>query len=152
MIGERDAVLAEAVADLDDAFAELFLEDAFTSEDLTDAVARLTKSRDITPVLCAAALKGLGVEQVLDAIEAFLPSPRDVLQEEANFAALIFKVSHDPRRGPLCFARCYGGALAPKTMVNVASPATPLGARLSVERPQQFLTPFADDFESIRRL
>ena len=147
LIGERDPGLAEAVADVDDAFAELFLEDAFTSEDLTDAVARLTKSRDITPVLCAAALKGVGVEKVLDAIGAFLPSPRDVLEEEADFAALIFKVSHDARRGPLCFARCYGGSLSPKTMVNVASPATPLGARLSVERPQQFLTPFADDFE-----
>ena len=147
LIGERDAALAEAVADVDDAFAELFLEDAFTAEDLTDAVARLTKSRDITPVLCAAALKGVGVEKVLDAIGAFLPSPRDVLEEEADFAALIFKVSHDARRGPLCFARCYGGSLSPKKMVNVASPSTPLGARLSVERPQQFLTPFADDFE-----
>ena len=147
LIGERDPGLAEAVADVDDAFAELFLEDAFTAEDLTDAVARLTKSRDITPVLCAAALKGVGVEKVLDAIGAFLPSPRDVLKEEADFAALIFKVSHDARRGPLCFARCYGGSLAPKTMVNVASPSSPLGARLSVERPQQFLTPFADDFE-----
>ena len=147
LIGERDAVLAEAVADVDDAFAELYIEDAFTAEDLTDAVARLTKSRDITPVLCAAALKGLGVEKVLDAVAAFLPSPRDVLEEEADFAALIFKVSHDARRGPLCFARCYGGSLSPKTMVNVASPSSPLGARLSVERPQQFLTPFADDFE-----
>ena len=147
MIRERDAVLAEAVADLDDAFAELYIEDAFTSDDVANAVARLTKSKDITPVLCAAALKGLGVEKVLDAVAAFLPSPRDVLPEEADFAALIFKVSHDPRRGPLCFARCYGGSLSPKTMVNVASPTTPLGARLSVERPQQFLTPFADDFE-----
>ena len=147
LIGERDAVLAEAVADVDDAFAELYIEDAFTAEDLTDAVARLTKSRDITPVLCAAALKGIGVEQVLDAVSSFLPSPRDVLPEEADFAALIFKVSHDARRGPLCFARCYGGSLSPKTMVNVASPSSPLGARLTVERPQQFLTPFADDFE-----
>ena len=124
-------MLAEAVADVDDAFAELYIEDAFTSEDLTDAVARLTKSRDITPVLCAAALKGVGVEKVLDAIGAFLPSPRDVLEEEADFAALIFKVSHDARRGPLCFARCYGGSLSPKTPVAVASPTTPLGARLS---------------------
>ena len=97
LIGERDAMLAEAVADVDDAFAELFLEDAFTAEDLTDAVARLTKSRDITPVLCAAALKGLGVEKVLDAVATFLPSPRDVLPDEADFAALIFKVSHDAR-------------------------------------------------------
>ena len=111
LIGERKVRAAEAVADLDDAFAELYIEDAFTAEDLTDAVARLTKSKDITPVLCAAALKGLGVEKVLDAIGAFLPSPRDVLQEEADFAALIFKVSHDPRRGPLCFARCYGGSI-----------------------------------------
>ena len=147
LIEERDAGLAEAVADLDDAFAELFLEDAFTAEDLAHAVARLTKSKAMVPVLCAAALKGLGVEKVLDAIGTFLPSPRDVLEEEADFAALIFKVSHDARRGPLCFVRCYGGSLSPKTPVAVASPSSPLGARLSVERPQQFLTPFADDFE-----
>ena len=117
LIGARQSV-GGGRGRLDDAFAELYIEDTFTAEDLTDAVARLTKSKDITPVLCAAALKGLGVEKVLDAVAAFLPSPRDVLEEEADFAALIFKVSHDPRRGPLCFARCYGGSLSPKTMVE----------------------------------
>ena len=60
LIGERDAVLAEAVADVDDAFAELYIEDAFTAEDLIDAVARLTKSRDITPCSAPRPSRALG--------------------------------------------------------------------------------------------
>ena len=147
LVAARDLPLAEALADLDDAFAEQYLEDAWTSQDLAHAIARQTKSKKMVPVLCAAALKGVGVSKVLDAVTSYLPSPREVLRDETDFAALIFKVSHDPRRGPLCFARCYGGVLLPKTQVAVANPASPLGGRLPMERPQQFLKPFADDLE-----
>jgi len=121
--------LIEAVADHDDALAEAYLEGEEISEgDLRAAIRRCVLALEITPVLCGSSFKNKGVQQLLDAIVDFLPSPLDVppaqgidpkgevvdrpADPEAPFAALAFKVMSDPYVGRLTYIRVYSGTLS----------------------------------------
>jgi len=122
--------LLEALAEYDDVFAEKFLDGKkFTSEELAAEIRRATLAAKITPVLCGSAFKNKGVQLVLDAVLAYLPSPVDMKsvvgenpstgeEEERNqndeekFAALAFKVMRDPRGvDKLTYLRVYSGVL-----------------------------------------
>ncbi|WDP92423.1 MAG: elongation factor G [Desulfobacter sp.] len=123
----RDKLL-EAVAETDDEIMEKYLgEEEITVQELKAAIRKATIAREFVPVLCGSALKNKGVQPLLDAIDFYLPSPKDIppvrgihpdTEEELEFlpekngplAALIFKVSMIEGR-KLSFARIYSGRI-----------------------------------------
>ncbi|MDE0837685.1 MAG: elongation factor G [Kiritimatiellae bacterium] len=123
------AALIEKVAEFDDALLNAFLESADVPVDvLKAAIRRATVSGGVVPVLCGSSLKNKGVQQLLDAVTAYLPSPLDVRVIEGEdpktnapvrrdpssnepLSALAFKVASDPYVGRLVFTRVYSGRL-----------------------------------------
>ena len=121
--------LIEAVADHDEDIMMAFLEDQpIDEEKLVAAIRAATLDLSITPLLCGTAFKNKGVQQLLDAVVAYLPSPLDippvegvkpgsdeVLTREATltapFSALAFKVMSDPFVGKLTYFRVYSGQI-----------------------------------------
>ncbi|MCB0569499.1 MAG: elongation factor G, partial [Phaeodactylibacter sp.] len=120
--------LLETVAEFDeDIFSKVFDKpDSITEADIRRAVRRATLAREAVPVLCGSAYKNKGVQPVLDAVCAYLPSPADVgaiqginphsgaqeqrhLSDEAPFAALAFKIALDDQHRKLAFFRVYSG-------------------------------------------
>lgn len=110
-IEARNALL-EQIADLDDEFASLMLEEysgdfnLIPLEKLQSAVRRITLARSAVPVLCGSSLKNKGVQPLLDAITLYLPSPDDCPHDfiswyKDDLCALAFKVVHDKQRGLL---------------------------------------------------
>jgi len=123
----REALL-ESVAELDDAVMEAYLaEEPVADEDLIRAIRQATIDLKIVPVLCGSALRNKGIQPLLDAIVAFLPSPAEVppirgvhpesglrvecrTEARAPLAALIFKVALMEGRKH-SFVRVYSGQL-----------------------------------------
>ena len=123
------AELVEKVAEKDEAVLEAYLEGPDVPGDiLRGGIRRLTLGREMTPVLCGSALHNQGVQQVLDAIVAYLPSPVDVgviegvhpktheavrreASDSAHLSALVFKLANDEYVGQLVFVRVYSGRL-----------------------------------------
>ena len=122
--------LIEAVAETDDELMEKFFEDpdSITKDEIYTAIRKATIAMDITPIMCGSAFKNKGVQTVLDAVMAFLPSPLDNGQAEGvnpdteetevrqpstsePMAALAFKIATDPFVGRLCFIRNYSGVI-----------------------------------------
>jgi elongation factor G len=122
--------LVEAVAEYDDNLLEKFFDDpdSITREELMGAIKMAVQDMKITPMLCGSAFKNKGVQTMLDAVMAYLPSPLDVdaivglnpdSEEEEErkpdpsepFSALAFKIATDPFVGRLCFFRAYSGVL-----------------------------------------
>ncbi|HEX5906471.1 MAG TPA: elongation factor G [Propionibacteriaceae bacterium] len=136
---EARHALIELVADYDDHMMEAFLtdEDSITPELLQDSIRRAVLASKITAVLCGSAFKNKGVQPLLDAVIAFLPSPLDVPAiigfksgdesvtierhptDEDPFAALAYKIAADPHLGRLTYIRLYSGKLqAGSTVLN----------------------------------
>ncbi len=131
--------LIEAVADHDEDLMMAFLEDEPIDEaQLVAAIRAATLDLTITPVLCGSAFKNKGVQPMLDAVIAYLPSPLDippvvgtkprtdeeVVREatlDAPFAALAFKVMSDPFVGKLTYFRVYSGRLKAGSPIYNAS-------------------------------
>lgn len=109
---------------------EKFFEDpdSITKEEIYEAIRIATIAMDITPILCGSAFKNKGVQTLLDAVMAFLPSPLDngtaeginpdtekieIRQPSTDepMAALAFKIATDPFVGRLCFIRNYSGRI-----------------------------------------
>ena len=129
-VKEYRAKLIESVAESDEALMEKFFEDedSITTEELMNAIRKATCDMTIIPMLCGSSFKNKGVQNMLDTVCAFLPSPLDVdavyglnpdTEEEVSrkpereepLAALAFKIATDPFVGRLCFIRCYSGAI-----------------------------------------
>lgn len=109
--------LLEKLAESDDTFLELWIEQRFTTGDIFQAIRRATLARKLTPVLCGAALRNIGVQPLLDAICKYLPSPTDITTGKfcsADFAehlvALVFKVVMENGR-KTAFLRIYSGVI-----------------------------------------
>lgn len=147
------STLIEQVADLDDEFAELLLTDfsdnfdAVPSNEIQEALRRVTLARKGVPILCGSSLKNKGVQPLLDAIIAYLPNPsqrhHDIIQwYKDDLCALGFKVIHDKQRGPLVFVRIYSGTLKAQSAIHNIN-------RDCVERISRLLVPFADQFVEI---
>ena len=131
--------LVEAVADHNEDIMMAFLEDQpIDNADLVAAIRAATLDLSITPLLCGTAFKNKGVQQMLDAVIAYLPSPLDVPPVEgtvprtgetetreatltAPFSALAFKVMSDPFVGKLTYFRVYSGQLNAGSAVYNAS-------------------------------
>jgi len=125
----RREELVERIAETDALLTEKYLEGReISEEELRTALRRATLSGRLVPVLCGAALRNKGVQPLLDAIVDYLPSPLDVppvvgtdprngeaetrpVQDDAPFAALVFKIVTDPYAGKLAYLRVYSGQL-----------------------------------------
>ncbi len=121
--------LVEAVAEVDDALTHKFLEgEELTVEEIDHGLRLGTLQYRIVPVLTGSALKNKGIQPMLDAVVAYLPSPLDVppvigehptthaevlqkVDDGAPFSALAFKIAADPFVGKLAFIRVYSGTL-----------------------------------------
>jgi elongation factor G len=120
--------LLESAADFDDTLMEMVLEGKEPPiEDVVRAIRKGTIAIRAVPVLCGSAFKNKGVQQLLDAVVDYLPSPIDIPPvagklangEDANrptsdtapFSALAFKIMTDPFVGQLTFFRVYSGVL-----------------------------------------
>lgn len=122
--------LVESVAEYDDELLEKFFDDpdSITKEEMMAAIRKAVIDLSFSPVLCGSAFKNKGVQALLDAVIAYLPSPIDLPpikginpfteKEEFRkpdasepFAALAFKIATDPFVGRLCFFRVYSGHL-----------------------------------------
>jgi elongation factor G len=120
--------LLEALSENDEAFMTKYLEaEVITPEEIEALVRRDTITNRLVPVVCGAAFKNKGVQQLLDAIVKYLPSPLDVpaiqgvnpageeeareVDDRAPASALVFKIMTDPYVGQLTFLRVYSGVL-----------------------------------------
>ena len=122
--------LIEEVASVDDALMEKFFEDpdSITPEELIAAIRVATMQMQIVPMLCGSSFHNKGVQHLLDAVMAYLPSPLDVpaieginpkteenevrkADESEPFCGLAFKIATDPFVGRLAFVRVYSGKL-----------------------------------------
>ncbi|MAR64896.1 MAG: elongation factor G [Flammeovirgaceae bacterium] len=122
--------LVENVAEYDDNLLEKFFDDpdSITKEEMMSAIRKAVIDMSFSPVMCGSAFKNKGVQALLDAVCAYLPSPldlppitgsdpdneTDVTRKPSNdepFAALAFKIATDPFVGRLCFFRVYSGKL-----------------------------------------
>ncbi len=127
------ASLLEVLADADEEFLESYLEGGEQGRELIDAaIRRCVLSGSVFPVLCGAALRGVGVRGLLDAVGAFLPSPgdlpyavardakgKDVMLEpspSASLVARVFKVVAS-KHGPIGWLRILQGTLEPHSQV-----------------------------------
>jgi len=124
----RDA-LVEAVGGVDDQIMISYIEGhEINIHELKAAIRRATIANTITPVLCGSALKNKGVQNMLDAVVDFLPSPVDIppvtgvdpreggeverhASDEEPLSAIAFKIVSDPYVGRLAYLRIYSGAL-----------------------------------------
>ncbi len=124
--------LIERVAETDEDLTLKYLEgEEITKEELIAALRRATIAGTLVPVLCGTALKNKGVQAMLDAVIAYLPSPLDIppptgidpdtqqevtlqVSDSAPFSALVFKIVSDPFVGRLSYMRVYSGILSAK--------------------------------------
>jgi elongation factor G len=122
--------LVERVAETDEELTLKYLEgEVISAEELIAALRRATIENKLVPVLCGSSLKNKGVQAVLDAVVAFLPSPLDIalpvgtdpdtgemitrdVNDNAPLSALVFKIVTDPYVGRLSYLRIYSGTLA----------------------------------------
>jgi elongation factor G len=129
-VNEWREKLIEAVAEYNDDILERFFDnpESITKEEIIETIRKATIDNSIVPVLCGAAFKNKGVQRLLDAVVAFMPSPLDVGavtginpdtdKEESRkpeakepFCGLAFKIATDPFVGRLAFIRIYSGTL-----------------------------------------
>ena len=121
--------LMDAVTALDDDLAMMYLEGEEIPIDMIKAVIRrATIANEMVPVVCGTSYKNKGVQEMLDAVVDYLPSPLDKkgikgvnpdteeedfrpASDEAPFSALAFKIATDPYVGKLCYFRVYSGIL-----------------------------------------
>jgi len=127
-VAEARNEILEALSEVDEGIMERYLADEPVEDSLIKAALRRgTISLEIVPVLCGSAFKNKGVQALLDAVVAYLPSPLDVPpvqgldikgnvvdcppSDAAPLAALAFKLLSDPFIGHLTFLRIYSGVM-----------------------------------------
>lgn len=126
----RDKML-EILAEVDETLMEKYFEDpsTITEDEIRAAIRKGTLNMDINPMLCGSSFKNKGVQTLLNAVCAYLPSPFDnpviegtdpadpevvltrKVEHDEPLCALAFKIATDPYVGRLCFFRVYSGHL-----------------------------------------
>ena len=122
--------LVEHVAEQDDELMEKYLMgEELTSEEIIAGIRKATLANCMVPVCCGTSYRNKGVQKLLDAIVAYMPSPLDIpamkgvnpetgeddirkASDDEPFSALAFKIATDPFVGKLCFFRVYSGSLS----------------------------------------
>jgi elongation factor G len=123
------AKLIEKIVEQDDSLMEKFFAgEELTIDELRKGIRKGALTGSLVPVLCGSALKNKGVQQMLDAVVEYLPSPLDIppmkgtnpktgeeitraAADNESFSALAFKIATDPFVGKLTFFRVYSGVL-----------------------------------------
>lgn len=141
LVAEHRTKLIEAIVANDETLMNAYLEGNEPSEaDIHRVLRQAVITNEIVPVMCGSALKNKGVQYLLDAVVAYLPSPLDIpptvghnpdnITEEIlrkpedtePLAALAFKIATDPFVGKLVFIRVYSGTLkAGSYVLNIAT-------------------------------
>ncbi|MBQ2979617.1 MAG: elongation factor G [Bacteroidaceae bacterium] len=123
--------MLEAIAECDEALMEKYFEDpaSITEDEIRAAIRKGTLSMSIVPMVCGSSFKNKGVQTLLNAVCAYLPSPADTPAVEGHpvddpeavitrqplstepMCALAFKIATDPYVGRLCFFRVYSGEM-----------------------------------------
>lgn len=121
--------MVDTLSAFDDEILELALEEQEVPEELIrKAIRKATIENKIIPMLCGSAFKNKGVQDLLDAVAYYLPSPLDVpnavaykkgtdeqveipCDGDAPFSALVFKIATDPHVGKLTYMRIYSGSI-----------------------------------------
>ena len=128
LVEELRANIVDVAAQQEDELTEKFLMDEeLTVEEIKRGLRKAVLKMEVTPVLCGSSYKNKGVQNLLDAIVEYLPSPLDVGEIKANnergdeeirkpsddepFCGLAFKIMTDPFVGKLAFFRAYSGTL-----------------------------------------
>ena len=128
MAEEYRASMIEAVCEQDDELMMKYLDgEELTTEEIKKGIRIGTIANKIVPVCCGSSYKNKGVQELLDAVVDFMPSPLDIphikgqklngeeteakTSDSEPFAALAFKIATDPFVGKLCFFRVYSGTL-----------------------------------------
>ncbi|MBR2448554.1 MAG: elongation factor G [Clostridia bacterium] len=128
LVEEYRSQVVEIAAEMDDALMEKYFEEGdLPIEDIKKGLRAATLAMKVTPVLCGSSYKNKGVQNLLDAVVDYLPSPLDVgavsgvniKGEDATrepgddqpFSGLAFKIMTDPFVGKLAFFRAYSGVL-----------------------------------------
>ncbi len=126
---EYRAQMIEAVAETDDALLEKYLGgEELTIDEIKAGIRKGCIANTLVPVVCGTSYRNKGVQKLLDAIVAYMPSPLDVpairgvnpdsgeeedrhSSDDEPFSALAFKIMTDPFVGKLCFFRVYSGSI-----------------------------------------
>ena len=134
--------LMDAVTALDDDLAMKYLEgEEITGPEIKAVIRRATIANEMVPVVCGTSYKNKGVQEVLDAVVDYMPSPLDKkgikgvnpeteeedfrpASDDAPFSALAFKIATDPYVGKLCYFRVYSGTLEKGSTVLNCSKGT----------------------------
>ncbi|MBP9765046.1 elongation factor G [Candidatus Babeliales bacterium] len=141
-IKDAYALIVEKASEVDDVLADKYLnEQPITVDEINRAIRKGVAKRQFFPVFCGSAFKNKGVQLLLDAVVAYLPSPLEVpaimgidvktglevsrpSSSKEPFAALAFKIMTDPFVGALTFTRIYSGELKAGSYVYNASKGT----------------------------
>ena len=125
---EYRAKMIEAAAEQDDELMMKYLEgEELTEDEIKKGIRLGTLANKIVPVVCGSSYKNKGVQELLNAVVDFMPSPLDIphikgvtldgeeterkTSDTEPFSALAFKIATDPFVGKLCFFRVYSGTL-----------------------------------------
>ncbi|MBE2889642.1 elongation factor G [Geobacter anodireducens] len=129
MAQEYREKLIEEIATFDDVLMEKYLGgEELTTDEIRGAIRKATIDIQICPVICGSSFKNKGVQNLLNSVVAYLPSPLDIpaitgidaktgeeiarkASDDEPFSALAFKIMTDPFVGQLCFFRVYSGVL-----------------------------------------
>ncbi|MDD5794234.1 elongation factor G [Clostridium sp. HCP1S3_B4] len=122
-------IMIEAIAETDEELMMKYLEgEEITEEEIVAALRKATIANEIYPCLCGSSYKNKGVQEMLDAVVEFLPSPLDIppvsgvdlegndsnrkADDKEPMSALAFKIATDPFVGRLAFTRIYSGVMS----------------------------------------
>jgi elongation factor G len=129
LVEEYRKTLWEKVAENNEDLTDKFLNgQEISEEEIVKGIRHATVKNKLYPVLCGSALANKGVQLMLDAVNAYLPSPLDIgsvvgtnpdngkeeerkMQDDQPFSALVFKIATDPFVGKLAYFRCYSGTV-----------------------------------------
>lgn len=156
--------MLEAVSDVDDKLLEKYLDGKeISASEIKSVLRKATIDLKIVPVLCGSAFKNKGIQQLLDCVVDFLPSPIDFKEIEAHhvgindlvtrkidekekFTALAFKIMNDPFVGKLTFFRVYTGSLKSGSYIyNAVS-----GKKERISRLLQMHANHREDIDEVR--
>jgi elongation factor G len=129
VVREYREKLIEAASEVDEHLMEKYVSgEPISNEELMAAIRKATIAIKLTPVICGSAFKNKGVQQLLDSVVYYLPSPLDIpaiegtnpgnskvevrkADDKEPFSGLVFKIMTDPFVGQLAFFRVYSGSL-----------------------------------------
>ena len=139
-VQKQRTILIEGTAEEDPELLEKYLDDpkSITPEDIITQLRKATLEKRAFPVFCGASLQNIGVQNLMDGIIHFLPSPLDIppikginpktnteetreCRSDEKLSALVFKIVNDTYVGKLAFTRVYSGTLKTGSMVYIAS-------------------------------